>query len=88
MSGRQFVDIWTMCILSGASELTYGNEISIGDVAHIPDTECEQSARPARSRNEFDLKTSWLVSFDDCTKIADSQAMLREIAIENDNVQL
>jgi len=61
-------------------------EIALGDVTNVANAEREQSACAPRSGYEFDFKAVRFVDFNDRTEIADLEAVLREVTIENDGI--
>jgi hypothetical protein len=78
--------IGTIVTLRGPREWSDSYQISIANLTHVSCAQREQSASPTGSRDEFDLEGIRLVDFDDRTKIAALESMLRQVAIENHGV--
>src|ERR1700752_1024706 len=65
-----------------------GEHIVLGRRANVSNIECQQRGGATRSRHELDLEAVRLANFHHSAKVAFAQAMLGQVAVQNDGVEL
>ena len=64
------------------------DEVLVAHPANVVHSERQQCMHPARSGDELDLKAIRFVDLHDRPEISPAQTMLRQVAVENDGIEI